>query len=135
MRQRADRGQGGGSLSGPPENTPTRQPARPPRQRLPAGWDDLALEGDERSRVPLFLGQEIYRRRRIMDAARLLPAFGTALMLLPMLWAPDHGTAAGAVYIFAIWIGLILAAAVIARRLSEPLRDRDPQEPPGREAR
>ncbi len=57
-----------------------------------------------------------------MDAARLLPALGTALLLLPILWAKDHGTAAGAVYLFLIWFGLILCAALLSRRLSEPLR-------------
>ncbi|MDV7143506.1 hypothetical protein R3X27_12525 [Tropicimonas sp. TH_r6] len=109
----------------------TRGPVEPPEGavsgRLPDGWDDwaeLPLEGDERTRLPVFLGREIYRRRRIMDAARLLPAFGTALLLLPMLWANDHGTAAGAVYTFLIWFGLILVAAFLSRRLSEPLRDK-----------
>ncbi len=109
----------------------SRPPGEPPEGlsfgRLPEGWDDwaeLPLEGDERTRLPVFLGREIYRRRRIMDAARLLPAFGTALLLLPMLWAKDHGTAAGAVYTFLIWFLLILAAAFLSRRLSEPLRDK-----------
>nr|WP_245925160.1 hypothetical protein [Aliiruegeria haliotis] len=58
-----------------------------------------------------------------MDAARLLPAFGTALLMLPMLWAQDYGTAAGAIYLFLIWILLIVTTALIARRLAEPLRD------------
>ncbi|SDJ80150.1 hypothetical protein [Aliiruegeria lutimaris] len=100
--------------------------------RLPDSWDswaEIPLDGDERSRVPLFLGREIYRRRRIMDAARLLPAFGTALLMLPMLWAPDHGTAAGAVYTFLVWFLLIIIAALLAHRLSEPLRKSD--NPPG----
>ncbi|NDR59444.1 hypothetical protein FPS10_23915 [Pseudoruegeria sp. M32A2M] len=94
----------------------------------------MPLDGDDRSRVPLFLGREIYRRRRIMDAARLLPAFGTALLLLPMLWAHDHGTAAGAVYTFLVWFLLIFAAAFLAHRLSEPLRkSAPPPDPDGRE--
>lgn len=57
-----------------------------------------------------------------MDAARLLPFFGTALLLLPMLWAETHRTSMGAVYVFVAWFGLILVAALMARRLSEPLR-------------
>ncbi|MEM0938118.1 MAG: DUF6611 family protein [Pseudomonadota bacterium] len=73
-------------------------------------------------RAPLFLHRETYRRRRIMDAARLLPFFGTALLLLPMLWAETHRTSMGAVYVFVAWFGLILVAALMARRLSEPLR-------------
>ncbi len=88
-------------------------------------WTEIPLEGDDRSRVPLFLGREIYRRRRIMDAARLLPAFGTALLLLPMIWAREHGTAAGTVYTFIIWFLLIIAAAFLAHRLAEPLRKGD----------
>ena len=71
---------------------------------------------------PLFLHRDTYRRRRIMDAARLLPLFGTALMLLPMLWADDHSTGLGAVYLFLAWAGLIATAALLARKLSEPLR-------------
>jgi hypothetical protein len=60
-----------------------------------------------------------------MDAARLLPFFGTALLLLPLLWAEDHATAAGAVYLFLAWFGLIVAAGLLARRLAAPLRARD----------
>lgn len=86
-------------------------------------WADIRLDGDEPSRGPLFHGADIYRRRRIMDAARLLPALGTVFLMMPILWARDHGTAIGAIYLFSVWFGLILAAAVISRRLSEPLRD------------
>jgi hypothetical protein len=81
---------------------------------------------------PLFLHRDTYRRRRIMDAARLLPLFGTALMLLPMLWADDHSTGYGAVYLFLAWAGLIATAALLARKLSEPLRR--PGAPPSEEA-
>ena len=48
--------------------------------------------------------------------------------------APDQGTAAGAVYTFVVWFALVLFAAILAQRLSEPLRetppgaDRDPEE-------
>ena len=115
-----------------PETPPG--PEAPTPGRVPAEWDswaDLPLEGEERSRVPLFLGREIYRRRRVMDAARLLPAFGTALLLLPMLWAKDHGTAAGAVYTFIVWFLLIGAAAFLAHRLSEPLRESQKRSDPG----
>ncbi|RDC71984.1 hypothetical protein DLJ49_12830 [Rhodovulum sp. 12E13] len=60
-----------------------------------------------------------------MDAARLLPFFGTALLLLPLLWADEHATASGAVYLFLAWFGLIVAAGLLARRLAAPLRARD----------
>jgi len=78
-----------------------------------------------RGATPLFLHRDTYRHRRLMDAARLLPLFGTALLLLPLLWAEDHATSSGAVYIFLAWIGLIAVAAVLSRRLSAPLRARD----------
>ena len=57
-----------------------------------------------------------------MDAARLLPFFGLATMFLPMLWTSDHSTAMGAVYLFTAWFVLIVVAALMARKLSEPLR-------------
>jgi hypothetical protein len=72
--------------------------------------------------LPLFLERAPYRRRRIMDAARLLPLFGAALLLLPMLWDRTHGTAAGAVYLFLVWLAIIAVTAFLARRLSDPLR-------------
>jgi len=72
--------------------------------------------------MPLFLPRDSYRRRRLMDAARLLPAFGAALVLLPVLWTSDHPNAHGAVYLFACWAGLIAATAALSRRLSAPTR-------------
>lgn len=71
-------------------------------------------------RPPLFLARDSYRRHRIMDAARLLPLFGTVLVLLPILWAGDHGTASGLVYLFLVWALLILVAALLAGHLAEP---------------
>ena len=70
-------------------------------------------------RSPLFLERSSYRRRRILDAARLLPLLGVALFALPLLWVkPDavgHATAAvptssALLYIFSVWAGLILLA-------------------------
>ncbi|WP_323036640.1 hypothetical protein [Pararhodobacter sp.] len=50
----------------------------------------------ERRRTPLYLERETYRRRRIMDAARVLPVLGFVLILLPVLWTQggQMGTAA-----------------------------------------
>ena len=39
----------------------------------------------KRPGLPLFLQRRPYRRRRKIDAARLLPVFGAFLLLLPML--------------------------------------------------
>ncbi len=76
-----------------------------------------------RARPPLFLERDDYRRRRIMDAARILPVLGAVLLLLPLLWEPQQtpapDTAAGGLYLFAVWGLLILAAALLSRRLIE----------------
>ncbi|WP_299283183.1 hypothetical protein [uncultured Tateyamaria sp.] len=68
---------------------------------------------------PVFLEQRGYRRRRLMDALRLLPIAGIALWLLPVFWptvadgpdAPEPMAMSSAiVYVFVVWIGLIMAA-------------------------
>jgi len=74
--------------------------------------------------IPLFLARETYRRRRLMDAARLLPVIGLGLVLFPLLWigqGEGPGTRLGVVYLFIVWVVLIAAAALVARRLSGPL--------------
>ena len=87
-------------------------------------------------RAPLFLERETYRRRRIMDGARILPVAGFVLILLPVLWTRGGdpgtvtgsptgtatGTAAEAVYLFALWLVLILVAALLARPLRAAIR-------------
>jgi peptidoglycan/LPS O-acetylase OafA/YrhL len=73
-----------------------------------------------RPKPPLFLARASYRRRRLRDAARLLPIVGLFLLLLPMLWVPDgriHLSAGDIIYFFVVWLGLVLAAAVFARGL------------------
>jgi hypothetical protein len=71
---------------------------------------------------PLFLAKSIYRSRRLADAARLLPVIAAFLVALPAVWSAQcdrAGTLSGTiVYLFAVWAGLILAAALIARGLS-----------------
>lgn len=76
-----------------------------------------------RPRAPLFLARTPYRRRRLRDAARLLPVLALFLMTLPVLWSPPGQafriTAADVLYFFAIWLALILLAAGIAPGLSD----------------
>jgi hypothetical protein len=68
-----------------------------------------------RGQPSVFLERESYRRRRLMDAARLLPILGALLFMLPLLWPdPDPGEATNGIamssamiYVFAVWIGLI----------------------------
>lgn len=88
---------------------------------------EFSAEDDEpmrRPQKPLFLERETYRRRRLMDAARLLPIFGGALLLVPMFWGRGHGSGSAAIYLFLVWLGIILVSGLLARRLSAPLRRR-----------
>lgn len=71
-----------------------------------------------------FFARQTYRRRRLMDAARMVPIFGIALFLLPTVWVTvdrPASTGAGFVYLFAVWVLLILLGRIIARRIMEPL--------------
>ncbi|MEZ5730952.1 MAG: hypothetical protein R3D97_01335 [Paracoccaceae bacterium] len=88
----------------------------------------------KRPRQPLFHARQGYRRRRLTDAARLLPILGLFLFFLPVLWrpaaTPEPDTAGGGVYLFAVWFILILVAGLLARLLSggEPGRPQDGEE-------
>lgn len=72
-------------------------------------------------RPPVFLERQSYRRRRLMDAARLLPVFGAALFMVPLLWskgddgAPAVQTSTAMIYVFGVWAVLILCAAVFSK--------------------
>ena len=78
------------------------------------------------AREPLFLARQTYRRRRVADAARLLPLLGVLLFMLPLLGAAGAGdggaetgaTSVGGIYVFAVWAGLILAAGLLSVPLS-----------------
>ena len=76
----------------------------------------------KRPGLPLFLQRRPYRRRRKIDAARVLPVFGAFLLLLPMLWAPAGDKARGTVhdglYLFLVWAGLIAVARLLAPSLT-----------------
>lgn len=71
---------------------------------------------------PKFLARSSYRRRRIIDAARLLPVLGVFIFFLPVLWhpgdTPEPDTARGGLYLFAGWFALIVAAGLLARALT-----------------
>ena len=69
------------------------------------------------ARPALFLERARYRRRRLGEAARLLPVLGTVLFVFPALWAVPE-TAAGMLYLFSAWWLLIVATFLISRRLS-----------------
>lgn len=71
---------------------------------------------------PLFLERRSYRRRRVADAARLLPLVGSVLVFVPILWLPDRtaapDTVRGGLYLFAVWALLIGVAFALSRVLS-----------------
>ena len=70
-----------------------------------------------RPRRPLFLARAPYRRRRLRDAARLLPVAGVLLLMLPLLWSPGSKvtlTASDVTYFFVVWALLIAVAAALA---------------------
>ncbi|MDF0599586.1 hypothetical protein P1J78_02470 [Psychromarinibacter sp. C21-152] len=76
------------------------------------------------SRRPVFLERRGYRRRRMMDGARMLPVLGAFLWLMPLVWAlaPERviGTAGGGIYVFAVWAALIGGAWAFSRALVRP---------------
>ncbi len=74
-----------------------------------------------RVKKPLFLARAPYRKRRLRDAARLLPILGLLLLLLPLLWTPEARlslSSGDVIYFFLVWLGLIVVAAGFARGLS-----------------
>lgn len=87
---------------------------------------------NEPRRSPLYLERASYRRRRLIDAQRLLPIFLFLLYLVPLLWGgaesdePVGGGVRGYVHVFSVWIGAIVAAGLIARALTrDETPDRD----------
>lgn len=71
----------------------------------------------KRPQRALFLARAPYRRRRLRDAARVLPVLGLFLLLLPLLWTPDARMALSAgdvIYFFTVWLVLIALAAAFA---------------------
>lgn len=70
-----------------------------------------------RPKRPLFLARAPYRRRRLRDAARLLPVLGLFLLLLPLLWTDGAQLSLHSVdviYFFSVWLVLIGLAAAFA---------------------
>lgn len=85
------------------------------------------------ARAPLYLARETYRRRRLTDAARLLPVVGIVLIVLPLLWTSSDGagpgTAGAKLYLFSVWFGLVIAAHLLSRALSRPVGGGQPISP------
>lgn len=89
-----------------------------------------------RRRSPLFVERETYRRRRLLDAARMLPVVGLVAVLLPVLWSAggQTNTAGEGVYLFVLWAVMVAVAALLARPLRDEQdrpRNQNPAPPPG----
>ena len=71
----------------------------------------------QRLKRPLFLAPASYRRRRLSDAARLLPVFGIILLFLPLMWTESADlrlTSGHVIYFFGVWLFLVIVAAAFA---------------------
>lgn len=67
---------------------------------------------------PLFLERASFRRRRLGDAARVLPVLSALMMMLPVWWIPAaFSFGAGAIALFSFWAALILAVRALHRAL------------------
>ncbi|MGR3379295.1 hypothetical protein [Salipiger abyssi] len=75
-----------------------------------------------RGKPPVFLERQSYRRRRVIDAARVLPFIGMLLWLVPLLWAEEGAAAvrssSAILYLFGVWALLVLGAVVLSSRLA-----------------
>ena len=75
----------------------------------------------------LFLQRQPYRRRRLIDAARVLPVFGSFLLLVPALLIPQDvagSTSSMWLFLFGVWIVMILSGSMIVRYMVDA-DDRD----------
>ncbi len=77
---------------------------------------------------PLFLARQSYRRRRLMDAARLMPVAGVLFFSVPLLWT-NPLTSVGWIYLFTVWGLLILLSLFLSRRLVETAPREDGRKP------
>lgn len=69
----------------------------------------------------LFLQRRPYRRRRLIDAVRVLPIFAAFLLLVPAVLIPPGtpgSTGAMLLYLFGIWAVVIVLAALATRFLA-----------------
>ncbi|MDO5657967.1 MAG: hypothetical protein Q4G36_06555 [Paracoccus sp. (in: a-proteobacteria)] len=78
---------------------------------------------------PLFLERAAYRRRRLRDAARVLPVLAMLAVLLPVMWsARAMSFASGAIWFFSIWLIVIVATGLLHGILSRGARSEPPDE-------
>ncbi len=80
-----------------------------------------------RKPLPVFLERSSYRKRRVMDALKLLALFGFILWMIPTLWPDGSDPDAAPVsmshalfYVFGVWFVLIVLSAAFVSRQSGP---------------
>mgnify|MGYP003677822909 CR=1 FL=1 len=74
--------------------------------------------------TPLFLERGSYRRRRMMDAVRLLVVLGAGLWMIPVIWptddmATDHAVpmSRALLYVFGVWFALISGSFLLTAQV------------------
>lgn len=74
----------------------------------------------------LFLGREGYRRRRLLDATRVVTAVFALATLLPPIWMPHlFSYGRGAVWLALSWTATILITAALNHALARPPETED----------
>lgn len=67
---------------------------------------------------PIFLERAAYRRRRLQDAARLLPVVALIALLVPVWVMPGALSGAGGmVLLFVFWLVVIICSGLLHQRL------------------
>lgn len=71
-------------------------------------------------REPVFLARETYRRRRLIDAVRLLPIAGLLMFFAPLVGGAGttRSTALAGIYVFSVWFALLFATWGLVRFLA-----------------
>lgn len=80
--------------------------------------------------VSVFLERSTYRRRRLIDAMRLLPLLGLGMWFLPLLWnaqASETPMSHAVLYVFGVWLFLVVVAGIMAVLIAR--RNSDADEP------
>ncbi|MEL7105113.1 MAG: hypothetical protein AAGM21_04280 [Pseudomonadota bacterium] len=77
----------------------------------------------------LFLERRTYRRRRLIDAVKLVPVLGAVVFFLPVLWSGTGLTSRGLLYLFVAWGVLIILMAVLSRAVIKAVGTGDHGEP------
>ena len=69
----------------------------------------------------LFVDRQAYRRRRLVDATRVVTAVFALAALLPPIWLPQYFSyGLGAVWLVVSWTATIIATAALHHALARP---------------